>query len=155
MSDNHLTGPIPSCIGDMTDLTSLYLSRNQMSGTLPSSVGDLRKLTLIDVSSNGFYGTVPSSIADWENVMVEFSLCYNKFSSFENGLESFSTGSRTTAATSTAIRGPVRSQATSPPTAVPCAPSATRAPSTRTAASVSRTSGVAGVTRAQLPRRNC
>ena len=89
MSDNHLTGPIPSCIGDMSALTSLYLSRNQMSGTLPPSVGDLRKLTLIDISSNGFFGPVPSSIADWENVMVEFSLCYNKFSSIENGLENF------------------------------------------------------------------
>ena len=89
VSDNQFTGPIPSCIGDLSDLSSLFLSRNQMSGTLPSSVGDLRKLILIDVSSNGFYGTVPSSFANLENVMVEFSLCYNKFSSIENGLENF------------------------------------------------------------------
>lgn len=89
LSDNTFTGPIPSCIGDLQALVSLYFSRNNMSGTLPESFGNLKRLQLIDVSSNMLYGTVPSSFNNLAAVTVEFSLCYNKFSLIENGLQDF------------------------------------------------------------------
>ncbi len=89
LSDNQFTGSIPDCIGSLTVLIDLYLSRNNLTGTLPSSVGQLHSMEVFDVSSNGLYGNVPSTINNLASVTVGFSICYNKFSAIDDGLEDF------------------------------------------------------------------
>ena len=48
---NNLTGEIPPEIGNLTNLTELYLGGNQLTGEIPESICDLN----IDWSSNDFY----------------------------------------------------------------------------------------------------
>ena len=40
-ADNQITGEIPPEIGNLTNLTSLYLSYNQLTGEISSEVCDL------------------------------------------------------------------------------------------------------------------
>ena len=89
ISDNDFSGPIPSCIGNLRNLTELYMSRNNLSGHLPKSLGDIHGLGIVDLSSNSIVGSVPSSYAGLNGGTFGFSLCYNKLSSFESGLEKF------------------------------------------------------------------
>ena len=44
MSDNTLTGTIPSTVGQLPKLVYLYLHVNQLTGTIPSTVGQLSSL---------------------------------------------------------------------------------------------------------------
>ena len=89
VSDNSFTGSIPDCIGQLRNLGFLYLSRNNITGTLPVSMGQMVMAQIIDVSSNGITGSIPSSFGNLVQETVGFSLCYNKLSSIEDGLENF------------------------------------------------------------------
>ena len=40
-------GPIPSQLGEMTDLTELYLNDNDLTGPIPSQLGLLNALTTL------------------------------------------------------------------------------------------------------------
>ncbi|CDY36315.1 BnaA01g31030D [Brassica napus] len=71
LSNNEFSGPIMSLIGNLSDLTSLDLSRNgfsDFSGPIPSSIGNLSYLTFLDLSSNRFSGPIPSSIGNLYNL---------------------------------------------------------------------------------------
>ena len=62
LSNNGLTGPIPSALGQSGALVSFDLSHNQLSGVLPvdwSNVGD-SGLWHFDVSHNGLSGRLPA-----------------------------------------------------------------------------------------------
>lgn len=87
LSDNQLTGEIPDCLGKLVNLTYFYVSRNNLSGNLPKSLGSLTYLNVLDVSSNALTGAVPSAYAGLKDGTYQFALCYNKLSSFENGLQ--------------------------------------------------------------------
>ena len=47
-----ITGEIPPEIGNLTNLTSLYLSNNQLTGEIPPEIGDLTNLTYLNLSWN-------------------------------------------------------------------------------------------------------
>ncbi|XP_042487177.1 probable LRR receptor-like serine/threonine-protein kinase At2g16250 [Macadamia integrifolia] len=53
-------GPIPSSLGNLTTLNSLYLSKNSLTSIIPSSLGQLLNLSVLDLSQNSLTGTVPS-----------------------------------------------------------------------------------------------
>ena len=41
------------------DTTSLNLSDNQLTGSIPSEIGNLTNLTYLDLSNNGLTGEIP------------------------------------------------------------------------------------------------
>ncbi|XP_022726003.1 probable LRR receptor-like serine/threonine-protein kinase At2g16250 [Durio zibethinus] len=57
----NVTGVIPSSIGNLTNLTSLYLSDNRLTGQIPSTLGQLLSLLVLDLSKNLLTGSIPSS----------------------------------------------------------------------------------------------
>ena len=52
MSNNNMSGEIPSWIGNMTDLTTLVLDNNSFKGKLPPEISQLSGMIFLDVSQN-------------------------------------------------------------------------------------------------------
>ena len=64
LSDNELTGEIPSGLGALPNLQHLYLSGNRLTGVIPSVLGDLPKLQRLYLSDNRLTGTIPSELGN-------------------------------------------------------------------------------------------
>lgn len=79
LSNNQLTGNIPTSLGNLTALTNLQLSGNQLSGSIPSSIGNLVNLTVLRLDNNVLTGTVPSSVGNM-SILVELTLFNNQLS---------------------------------------------------------------------------
>lgn len=62
--DTLVSGAIPSQLGLLTRLTSLFASGNRFSGQMPSQLGRLANLFEIALQSNLLSGTLSSEIAD-------------------------------------------------------------------------------------------
>ena len=61
---NNLTGTLPSSIGNLSKLTTLYLGYNKLTGNLPSSLGNLVDLDYFSLDNNNFTGSIPSSLGN-------------------------------------------------------------------------------------------
>ena len=59
MATNNLVGTIPSELGNLTTLTSLYLNDNQLSGTIPAELANLTNLQALNLSENLLTGPEP------------------------------------------------------------------------------------------------
>ncbi|KAB2613459.1 receptor-like protein 12 [Pyrus ussuriensis x Pyrus communis] len=59
LSNNSISGPIPSSLGNLTALESLDLSQNKLSGRIPSSLAQLTFLEYFNVSHNHLWGPIP------------------------------------------------------------------------------------------------
>ncbi|KAK3411461.1 hypothetical protein EUGRSUZ_I00219 [Eucalyptus grandis] len=59
LSYNHLTGSIPTTLGDLTNLGWLDLSSNKFSGLIPRKLGDLASLGYLNLSKNQLIGRIP------------------------------------------------------------------------------------------------
>ncbi|GKV49158.1 hypothetical protein SLEP1_g55924 [Rubroshorea leprosula] len=79
LSNNQFSSPIPSSLANLTQLTSLDLSNNQFSSPIPASIGNLRQLTRLDLSSNNLSGQIPSSLANLTQ-LTSLDLSNNQFS---------------------------------------------------------------------------
>ena len=64
MEINALTGPIPSELGELSQLTSLWMSRNRLTGTIPPEIGQLINLEGTWFFSNDLNGTMPQAVCD-------------------------------------------------------------------------------------------
>jgi len=62
LSNNNLTGTIPSEIGNLLQLTSLTLDNNNLTGSIPSSFGSLINLTQFDISNNTLTGCYDANL---------------------------------------------------------------------------------------------
>ena len=62
LSYNNLTGNISTEIGQLTNLTDLYLGGNQLSGSIPTEIGQLSNLSYLKIEYNRLSGTIPSEI---------------------------------------------------------------------------------------------
>mmetsp|Transcript_33750 Transcript_33750/g.72999 ORF Transcript_33750/g.72999 Transcript_33750/m.72999 type:complete len:220 (-) Transcript_33750:288-947(-) len=56
---NELTGSIPSELGRLWNLRTLYLGRNHLTGTIPTELGMIRKLSSLSLQWNDLSGTIP------------------------------------------------------------------------------------------------
>ena len=68
LSDNSLTGPVPSELGGLGKLEDLHLDRNELSGTIPSELGDLSRLRNLGLYSNKLSGGIPPELGDLANL---------------------------------------------------------------------------------------
>ena len=57
---NDLIGSIPSELGKLTQLQSLYLADNELTGYIPSELGAIRFLRKLELRNNDLSGTIPS-----------------------------------------------------------------------------------------------
>ena len=64
LSNNHLTGSIPSELGDLTDLRELWLSNNQFTGSIPPEFGNLTNLRELWLSNNQLTGSIPPGLSN-------------------------------------------------------------------------------------------
>jgi hypothetical protein len=88
LSENQLTGAIPSELGNLSALIALYLAENeltdiippelgnlstiqylrvednQLTGSLPETMGNLTELVFLDVSGNPLQGSLPPSLTN-------------------------------------------------------------------------------------------
>ena len=69
LSGNNLQGTIPSEIGDLTELGSLYLQGCQLSGTIPAQIGNLSNLRYLNLNENHFTGSIPDEIGNLKNLI--------------------------------------------------------------------------------------
>ncbi|KAK4345397.1 hypothetical protein RND71_035573 [Anisodus tanguticus] len=65
-----ITGVIPSTLGNLNSLGTLYLSNNGLSGMAPSSLSQLSSLSVLDCSHNSLVGSIPASFGSLENLTL-------------------------------------------------------------------------------------
>ena len=59
ISSNKLSGKIPTSFGDLENIETLDLSHNKLSGSIPPTLTKLQQLTILDVSNNELVGPIP------------------------------------------------------------------------------------------------
>ena len=74
---NQLTGDIPTQLGNLTNLTELFLWGNELSGEIPSELGSLTNLTVLGLNDNDLTGTMPTQLGDLIN-LEELHLTQNQ-----------------------------------------------------------------------------
>jgi Leucine-rich repeat (LRR) protein len=79
VSDNFLTGTLPSRLMSLTRLTELHLQRNSFSGTLPSRIGQLTELASLQIHHNTFSSTLPRGLTRLTK-LEDFDASDNDFS---------------------------------------------------------------------------
>ena len=71
LSDNELTGEIPTAIGNLTALETLKLNNNKLTGNLPETITNLTKLSTLTIAHNELDGEIPKTITEssvWKNI---------------------------------------------------------------------------------------
>uniref|UniRef100_A0A5B7AY51 Putative receptor-like protein kinase HAIKU2 n=2 Tax=Davidia involucrata TaxID=16924 RepID=A0A5B7AY51_DAVIN len=61
-------GEIPESIGDLKNLTWLFLGGSHLRGTIPESIFELKALETLDISRNKISGNFPKSISKLQNL---------------------------------------------------------------------------------------
>jgi hypothetical protein len=65
---NELMGSIPTQLGNLSKLTRLYLNSNRLTGSIPSELGNLSELTRLTLSNNQLDGTIPVQLGSLSNL---------------------------------------------------------------------------------------
>ena len=76
LNGNGLTGNIPAQLGSLTSLRVLDLSENNLTGNLPTELGGLTRLRTLRLNENGFNGSIPSALGSL-NSLTELRLNEN------------------------------------------------------------------------------
>ncbi|XP_068342227.1 probable LRR receptor-like serine/threonine-protein kinase At3g47570 [Pyrus communis] len=79
LSENYLTGPLPSNVGDLVHLTRLNVSNNKLSGEIPSTISSCTSLGGLYLDDNKFEGTIPQSLKDLKG-LEELDISSNNLS---------------------------------------------------------------------------
>ena len=78
LSQNQLSGEIPSELGNLEKLETLSLWGNQLSGEIPAALGNLSNLETLSLSFNQLSGSVPPQLGNLSNLKY-LRLSYNSF----------------------------------------------------------------------------
>ena len=70
LSNNDLTGSIPTEIGNMASLTSLWLDGNSLTGSIPSEIGNLTLLSTLKINDNNLSGSIPDEIGNLTGLSI-------------------------------------------------------------------------------------
>ncbi|ONI12411.1 hypothetical protein PRUPE_4G163200 [Prunus persica] len=62
LSNNNISGDIPTEVGQLQLLRKLNLDSNKFSGVIPNQISNLTNLELLNLSRNHLSGTIPSSL---------------------------------------------------------------------------------------------
>ena len=68
MLSNRLKGELPSSIGDLKFLDTIYLSDNELCGDLPETMGNLTYMYTLALHNNQLTGTIPDSFVNMTNL---------------------------------------------------------------------------------------
>ncbi|KAF3581125.1 hypothetical protein DY000_02034377, partial [Brassica cretica] len=79
LSNNELSGFIPTELGDLWKLRSLNLSHNFLSSSIPSSFSNLKDIESLDLSYNKLHGSIPQQLTSLFSLAV-FDVSYNNLS---------------------------------------------------------------------------
>ncbi|MED6111400.1 hypothetical protein PIB30_051976 [Stylosanthes scabra] len=77
LSNNSLTGTIPSTLGQLESLIYLYLDSNQIEGHIPAEIGNLKQLYALSLSNNSLSGDIPPILFQLTN-LISLSLSNNQ-----------------------------------------------------------------------------
>ncbi len=66
---NHLTGPIPPELGAATELRFLYLDHNDLTGPIPPELSDLSDLAVLSLGYNRLTGPVPPELGSLDDLV--------------------------------------------------------------------------------------
>ncbi|RWV85965.1 hypothetical protein GW17_00052187 [Ensete ventricosum] len=64
LSNNSLTGLLPSSIRSLSSIQTFLLGRNQLTGLIPGAIGSLSHAIKLDLSCNGLSGSIPPEIGN-------------------------------------------------------------------------------------------
>ncbi|XP_009342480.2 probable LRR receptor-like serine/threonine-protein kinase At3g47570 [Pyrus x bretschneideri] len=79
LSRNHLTGFLPTEVGQLINLEHFDVSRNLLSGEIPPSLGSCKTIQYLDLQENFFQGTIPSGLSSLRGIET-LSLARNNLS---------------------------------------------------------------------------
>ena len=70
LGGSELTGPIPSWIGNLSNLQHLNLNHGELTGPIPSQLGNLSNLQYLGLGRNGLTGPIPSQLGNLSNLQT-------------------------------------------------------------------------------------
>ena len=79
VSNNDLTGELPSDIGNLVNVTSLDVSNNALNGSIPKSLSSLTSLEHLYLDNNYFKGEIHFNIFSNLTSLKELYLSFNMF----------------------------------------------------------------------------
>ncbi|EXC07674.1 LRR receptor-like serine/threonine-protein kinase GSO1 [Morus notabilis] len=79
LSDNNLSGEIPTELTSLIQLGTLNLSMNHLTGTIPPKIGNLERLETLDLSMNKLSGPIPQNMSSL-TFLNYLNLSYNDLS---------------------------------------------------------------------------
>ena len=79
LRENNLDGTLPTAIGDLTEMRTLYLQGNQINGQIPYQIANLTNLEIIDLGDNSLSGNIPDEISNMTS-LKRISLHWNQLS---------------------------------------------------------------------------
>ena len=95
LDHNQLSGPIPPQLGNLTKLRKLALFRNQLTGPIPPELGGLSGLVYLYLYDNRLSGPVPSSLVGLPLMRFMFyqtDLCERGETAFQTWLDGIEFG---------------------------------------------------------------
>ncbi|XP_034213204.1 receptor-like protein 2 [Prunus dulcis] len=76
LSNNNISGDIPTEVGQLQLLRKLNLDSNNFSGVIPDQISNLKNLELLNLSKNHLSGTIPLSLVSL-TFLKQFNVSYN------------------------------------------------------------------------------
>ncbi|KAF8008400.1 hypothetical protein BT93_K2166 [Corymbia citriodora subsp. variegata] len=70
MRGNDISGDIPYEIKNLNKIKIMYLSQNNFSGHIPESIGNLTMLIMLKLHSNNLQGPIPSSLGNCQSLLL-------------------------------------------------------------------------------------